>query len=73
MLVNKDMTRESVVVYVTNSQIYARIWSKTSQKWEVSEYFKVYDFEIDEELVHSTIQYIIRLWNLKNPRITVEM
>ena len=71
-LVNRDLTKESVHLYVSNHQIYARIWSKTSQKWETETYCQSYDFLIDEELVATTIKYIVRTWNLKNPRITVE-
>lgn len=59
-------------MFVTGNQIYARIWSKNSHKWELSEYFKDYSFEVDSELVESTIRYIVKLFGLKNPKIIIE-
>lgn len=71
-LVNRDMTRETVTVYVTRNQIFAKIWSKnTHGKWEVSSYFQSYDWEPDEELVEVTIRYIKRTWDLVNPKVIV--
>lgn len=72
-LVNKDLTRETVRICVTGTQIYARILSKNaSHKWEVTTFFKDHGFEVDKELVESTIQYIIRIWSLKSPKIIIE-
>ena len=70
-IINKDMTRESVKVFVTKHQIYAEIWSKSHGKWEKSEYFVSYDWEPDIELVRSTISYIKRNWDLKDPKVIV--
>ena len=66
-IVNRDMTRESIVCYVTRNQIYARIWNKSHGKWESTTYFVSYDFDIDQELIISTVRYIKRTWGLKNP------
>ena len=70
-IVNRDLTKETVKVFVTGNQIYAKIWSKNHGKWGTEEYFQSYDWNIDEELISSTIKYIIRVWSLKAPRIVV--
>lgn len=72
MLVNKDLTRESVHLYISNHQIYAKIWSRSRNKWCTQTYFQSYDWEIDDSLIESTIRYIIRVWRLNNPRIVIE-
>lgn len=71
-LVNRDMTRESIQMFISEHQIYAQIWSKTrTNKWSVDEYFKSYSFEVDEDLIKSSIKEIVRLWGLKAPKIIV--
>lgn len=70
-LVNRDMTRECVTIYTKGNQIYAEIWSKTSQKWKIETYFKDYGFPVDKELISSTVRYIKRIWGLKNPKVIV--
>lgn len=70
-IVNRDMTRESIQVFVSEHQIYAQIWSRTNNKWSVDEYFKAFSFEVDSELVESSIREIKRLWGLKAPKIIV--
>lgn len=70
MLINKDLTKEVITLYVTGNQIYAEIFSKNTHKWEVTTYFKDFgEVDIDEDLIRSTIRYIKRLWGLKNPMI----
>ena len=46
-LVNKDMTRESVHVATTDTQIYIKIFHKYHGKWQIDTYFVSYGF-IDE-------------------------
>lgn len=70
-VINKDMTRESVKVFITNNQVYARIFAKSHGKWEIHEYFQSYDWEIDQELIKTTIRYIKRTWGLSNPKVEV--
>lgn len=69
MLVNKDLTRASITLHITNNQIYAEIWSKSHGKWEKDTYFQSYDWEVSMDMVDTTISYIIRTWNLKNPKV----
>ena len=71
-LINKDLTRERVWVSITNNQIYARIFSHKSSKWIVDTYFVSYNFEVDSELVESTIKHICRTWGLRNPKVIIE-
>ena len=71
-IINKDLTQEKVSVYTTNHQIYVKIWSKVHGRWTISTYFQSYDWEIDDSIKQSTIKYIVRTWNLKNPKITIE-
>ena len=71
-IVNRDLTKESVIVYVTDHQVFAKIFSKTNGKWKHEEYFQSYDFSIDEELISSTIKYIKRTWGLENPKIIIK-
>jgi hypothetical protein len=72
MLVNKDLTRESLRIYVSNHQIYAKIFHKSHHgKWETEEYFKDYGFEIDREHTKLTIKEIKRLWGLQNPKLSI--
>lgn len=70
-IINKDMTRESIRVYVSDHQIHAEIFTKNHGKWCKEYYFQSYDWNIDEELILSTCREIKRLWDLRNPRITV--
>lgn len=72
MLVNKDLTKESLSISITKNQMYIRIFVKIHGKWVVNEYFKDYNFEIDEELISSTINYIVRTWGLKAPKVVFE-
>lgn len=69
-LVNRDLTREKITVYVTNHQIYIEIFVKYS-KWVKETYFQSYDWEIDQEYINSTVRFIKRTWGLKNPKITI--
>lgn len=71
-IVNRDLTKESVYVYVSSNQIYARIWFKNHGKWEVNEYFQSHDFLIDKEIITTTIKYIKRTWGLSNPVVVIE-
>ena len=72
-LVNRDFTKESVKVFVTKNQIYAEIWSRSKYgRWESTTFFKSYDFDIDQELVESTVRYIKRTWNLNNPVVIIK-
>lgn len=70
-IVNKDMTKESVKVFITNNQIYAKIWTKVHGKWTTETFLKSFDSNIDEELINSTTRYIKRVWNLKDPVVTI--
>lgn len=72
MLVNKDLTRSSITVYVTNGhQIYVEIFAKIHGKWVKETFFQSYDWEIDSEYVQGTIKYIIRTWGLKDPQVII--
>ena len=70
-LVNKDMTRESVHVATTDTQIYIKIFHKYHGKWQIDTYFVSYGF-VDEELIASTVKYIKRTWGLRNPIVRIE-
>lgn len=70
-IINRDLTRERIVAYITNNQIYIKIWYKTHGKWVSEFYFQSYDWEIDSEMVNSTIEYVKRTWGLKNPKVIV--
>lgn len=71
-IINRDLTREVVHVYVTDDQIYAEIYCKSHGKWEHETYFVSYDFLVDEELVEIIIKHIVEKWGLKNPKIIIE-
>lgn len=71
-VLNKDMTRESIKLFVTNNhQIYAEVFVKHHGKWVKQTYFQSYDWEIDHSYVYGTIKFIIRTWGLKDPKIEV--
>lgn len=71
-IVNKDLTRESVNIFITNNQIYAEIYHKSHGKWKTSTYFQSYDWNVDVELINSTVRYIKRTWDLSDPKVVVE-
>lgn len=71
-LVNRDMTKEAVTVYVTGSQIYVEIHAKIHGKWVKETFFQSYDWEIDQEYINGTIKYIIRTWGLKDPQVIIK-
>lgn len=71
-IVNRDMTRENIKVFVSNNQIYVRIFFHSHGKWQVGEYFQAYDWKVDRELIASTLRYITRTWNLKSPKVVIE-
>lgn len=71
-VLNKDMTRESIKLFVTNNhQIYAEVFVKHHGKWLTETYFQSYDWSIDEEYINGTIKYIIKTWGLKDPKVVV--
>ena len=71
-IVNRDLTKESVIVYVTDHQVFAKIFHKETGKWTTSTYFQSYDWKPDVELINSTIKYIKRTWGLENPKIIIK-
>lgn len=70
-IINKDLTKESIHIYITNNQVYAEIHNKTHGKWVMETFLKEY-IDIDEDTIKSTIKYIIRTFGLKNPKVTIE-
>ena len=70
-LINKDLTKEKIEMFITNNQIFVKIFHKETGKWTTSTYFQSYDFSIDEELISSTIKYITYTWSLKAPVVEV--
>lgn len=71
-IINHDLTKESVHISITNTQIYAEILHKEHGKWVMDTYFQSYDWEPDEELVNSTVRYIKRTWKLHNPVVIIK-
>ena len=70
-LMNRDLTKESVVVYVTGNQIYIEVFAKIHGKWVKETFFQSFDWEIDQEYVNGTVRYIKRTWGLKDPQVVV--
>ena len=70
-IINRDLTKEKITVYVTNHQIYIEIFVKYHGKWVKETYFQSYDWEIDQEYVNGTVKYIMHTWNLKNPVVRI--
>lgn len=70
-IINKDLTREKIKLFITNNQIYVEIFAKIHGKWVKETFFQSYDWEIDSEYVQGTIKYIIRTWGLKDPQVII--
>ena len=70
-IINKDLTKQKVWVNVSGSQIYIEVFSKVHGKWTTETYFEDYSFEVDRELMTIVIKNVIKLWNLKNPKVYI--
>lgn len=70
-IINRDLTKEKIVVHTTDHQIYVEIHAKIHGKWVKETFFQSYDWEIDQEYVNSTVRFIKRTWGLKDPRIII--
>lgn len=70
-IINKDLTREKIKLFITNNQIYVEIFVKYKGKWVNETYFQSYDWKPDDEYINGVVKFIIRTWGLKNPQIII--